>query len=290
VATAVAVAVAGSAIAASARRDTDRPDFLAVDDGQVIETPVVTAAPNSTGADLGTVILTGDSIAASFQDAAMREAGRRGIGFASATRPGCGLIGGLPLRDDGIPFAWSSACEEGLPVLFDELILSRAPTTVVWLSSWESSRRLVDAVTYVPGTLRFDWMVYRLIDDSVAHLTRDGAKVVFVTVGGRAIPNEDDYVGGEIDRLIGRLNMVLRTYAYDHPDTTMVMDLADILCPAGSPCPATVDDVVPRPRDGTHFEGDGPEWMAATLFDWLENLRLVLIGAIILFIVKADLR
>lgn len=270
VATVVAVALAGAAIGASARRSTERPDFLAVDDGAVIETPVVTAPPGGAGADLGTVILVGDSIAASFQDAAALEAGRRGMGFGAATRPGCSLIGGLTLRSDGVPYPWSQPCLDQREAFIDDKILAANPTTIVWFSSWESASRLVDGVVHEPGKLRFDWMLYREIDKTVERLTRNGAKVVLVTVPGRAVPNEIDSENPRVDALMIRQNAVYHAYAYDHPDKAMVMALDEIMCPDGAPCPQVVDGIIPRPRDGGHFEGDGPDWMSRILFDWLE--------------------
>jgi peptidoglycan/LPS O-acetylase OafA/YrhL len=274
VATAVAVAVAGSAIAVSARRDTDRPDFLVIDAGQILETPEVTPLSDGSAGGPGTVVLTGDSAAGSFQNAAADEARRRGIGFAAAARPGCGLIGGLALRSDDVPWAWSSACTDGLGQVF-EYILEREPTTIVWFSSWDAARREVDGVVYEQLTPQFAQMVYREIGKSVTTLTRDGAKVVLVSIPGRAIPNDEKLPAKDLDeRALRQLNAVLDVYALMHPDTTLFFDLAAIMCPGGTPCPRVVEGVVPRPRDGTHFDrAEGSAWVARTIFDWLEENR-----------------
>ena len=42
-----------------------------------------------------------------------------------------------------------------------------------------------------------------------------------------------------------------------------------IVCPLGPPCPAEVDGVVLRPKDGRHFDGDGSNWVASHLLDRL---------------------
>jgi hypothetical protein len=57
----------------------------------------------------------------------------------------------------------------------------------------------------------------------------------------------------------------LRQFAARYPNTAAVADLASIVCLKGS-CPAEVDGVVLRPRDGNHFEGDGPAWVAPRLY------------------------
>ena len=61
------------------------------------------------------------------------------------------------------------------------------------------------------------------------------------------------------------LNRVLREFAKRHPEDVAVADLASIVC-TKKDCPASVDGVVLRPRDGGHFEGDGPAWVAPRLY------------------------
>ena len=62
------------------------------------------------------------------------------------------------------------------------------------------------------------------------------------------------------------LNRVLRVFAKRHPDDVAVADLASIVCTKKDSCPPAVDGVVLRPRDGGHFEGDGPAWVAPRLY------------------------
>jgi hypothetical protein len=62
------------------------------------------------------------------------------------------------------------------------------------------------------------------------------------------------------------LNRVLREFAKRRPGDVAVADLASIVCTKKDSCPATVDGVVLRPRDGGHFEGDGPAWVAPRLY------------------------
>src|SRR5581483_4553849 len=61
------------------------------------------------------------------------------------------------------------------------------------------------------------------------------------------------------------LDRLYRQFAAAHPDRVLVADLADIVCPGGPPCPEFVDGVRLRPRDGGHFAGDGPAYVAPRL-------------------------
>jgi hypothetical protein len=65
------------------------------------------------------------------------------------------------------------------------------------------------------------------------------------------------------------LDSLFWVYALRHPQDVAVVDLARIVCPPTDTggCPATSPDgVVPRPRDGNHFEGDGPTWVAPRFY------------------------
>ena len=53
----------------------------------------------------------------------------------------------------------------------------------------------------------------------------------------------------------------------EHPESVTVVDLAKIVCPQGAPCPEEGAGVTLRPRDGGHYEGDGPAWVAPRLLD-----------------------
>ena len=75
----------------------------------------------------------------------------------------------------------------------------------------------------------------------------------------------------EEDAQIEHLNGLFFRYAFTHPEVR-VLDLAPIVCPNGSPCGEYVDGVRPRPRDGGHYEGDGPAWVAPKIIKALKDL------------------
>ena len=140
---------------------------------------------------------------------------------------------------------------------------------MLWLSSWESADRIVDGETMKLGTESGDRLLQRLFDEAVGRLTATGARVVMLT---RPPPAATERFGepkpAEVERT-AMLNDVLRRYAATHARTTLLIDLAEIVCPLGPPCPAEVDGVVLRPKDGRHFDGDGSNWVASHLLDRL---------------------
>ena len=95
-----------------------------------------------------------------------------------------------------------------------------------------------------------------------------GARIVLLTNATRAadndvgIPADDD-----VTRRVEHLNELYRQIAAARPDSVVVVDLARLVCPGGPPCPAYVEGVRLRPRDGIHFEADGAAWVAPRLVE-----------------------
>ncbi len=248
------------------------PDFLGATPGSVVESgPGPTVAPNPTGPsaapELGKVLLLGDSVAASLGDALQREAATRGIALHTATRPGCGLVTGIPTLPDGEAVPWGKDCSDGTPGYLTSQVEEQAPQTVLWLSTWETADRLVDGTLYRFGDAEADAVVLERLEESRRLITQDGARLVLLTNPPRAETSETYVRNPEDDRKIVRLNRLFREFAAEHPDTVSVVDLAEIVCPGGPPCPAEVEGVTLRPRDGGHYEGDGPGWVAPRLLD-----------------------
>jgi hypothetical protein len=91
------------------------------------------------------------------------------------------------------------------------------------------------------------------------------SRLVLLTYPPRA-SHSDQVVTTTLDRTLPpKLNRFFHTYAAEHPSDVIVVDLASIVCPGGWPCPEFVDGIRPRPRDGGHFEGAGPAWLAPKL-------------------------
>jgi SGNH domain (fused to AT3 domains) len=136
------------------------------------------------------------------------------------------------------------------------------PDVVVWVSSWETSARIVAGRLSHFGTIDGNHDLIQRIDEVVGWLTSTGARVVFVPLAPSAQPSAHGVPSPANDARIVELANVLRTYARQHSSATSVVDLPALICPQEPACPAEVDGVVPRPADGIHFEGRGATWVA----------------------------
>jgi peptidoglycan/LPS O-acetylase OafA/YrhL len=247
------------------------PAFLGASPGSVVESPGPSVVTDPTGPApapaLGNVLLLGDSVAASLGDALAQEAATRGIALHTATRPGCGLITGIPTLPDGTEVPWGRACSDGTMPYLTSQIADQAPTTVLWLSTWETADRRVGGRVYRFGTKAADKVVMDRLEESRKLITANGARLVLLTNAPSAERSETHVRDPAEDAKIERLNRILEKFASEHPETVSLVDLAAIVCPNGTPCPEQVEGVTLRPRDGGHFEGGGPGWVAPRLLD-----------------------
>jgi peptidoglycan/LPS O-acetylase OafA/YrhL len=248
------------------------PAFLTAKPNTVIEKAppsVVTTVPGAPTAPptLGRVVLVGDSVAASLGDELQRVAAERGIELSTATRPGCGMVTGIPTLPDGSEVPWGKACADGTFDYLDQVVAQHQPSTALWLSTWETADRIIDGKLYRFGSSGTDAALLAKLEESRIHLTGEGARLMILTNTPRA--EHSDIRGGDPtdDAKIERLNRLYRRFAAEHPDTVSVVDLESIVCPSGPPCPETVHGLRLRPHDGSHFEGDGPAYVAPRLMD-----------------------
>ena len=251
---------------------TTPPEFLTANPNEVISTPAPTGQPETPQAGLGTVLLLGDSVAASLGDALGAEAASRGIPFHAATRPGCGMVTGIPALPDGTEVGWGQACADGTPGYLQDALAASAPDVVLWLSTWETADRIVDGTFYEFGTPAADRVLLDRMEVTRAALAASGATIIIVANTPNAEQSDVAVRNRAQERDLRHLNALYRQFAAAHPDSVRVLNLPAIVCPGGVPCPAIVDGVRLRPRDGGHFEGDGPAWVAPRLFDALGEL------------------
>jgi hypothetical protein len=129
------------------------------------------------------------------------------------------------------------------------------PNIVIWMSIWEKSDVVLNGKTLVSGTRAGDAEMLRRMDAALDGLTAGGAKVVMVSQPAPA-PNDADGADNTSNKVDNasyrRLDRIQRIFAARHRDKVVLVDLADRVCPGGSPCPAEVHGVRLRP-DGRHF-------------------------------------
>ncbi len=279
----VAVVLVAGTILVSTRGAVPPPQYLVASPDAVLsigdevqdvpttaEPPVTTVPDVPAPRDIGKVLLLGDSVAASLAPQLATAARDAGIPFAAEARPGCSLVGGLPVDDDGIPFSWSQPCEDGLPAAVDGVAARSGAGTVLWMSSWETADRLVDGSVYRFATPEADAMLMEQIDQTRAMVLR-GTDSVLTFVLQAPNAERSDLGSGDADlaRKAVHLNELLRRYAAEHPVDTRVLDLNPMMCPTGPPCPEVVDDIRPRPRDGAHYSDAGGAWLSPRLLELL---------------------
>jgi hypothetical protein len=254
---------------------TTAPKFVTADPGDVIRVgpkspSSSTTQPVDPNATLPTrFLLVGDSLSGSLGNALSTEAASRGLTLFAASRPGCGMTTAIPLRRNGEFVPWAPNCARNTADYQAQNVAQYQPQVVLWLSSWEAANHLYDGVRLDFRTPEGDAALLADFEESRQRLTAEGATLVLLTLPQQAEQSELGAADPLLVRLYPHLNKLFRQFAAEHADTVKVVDLAEIVCPGGAPCPEVVGGVKLRPRDGRHFEGDGPAWVSKRLLDAL---------------------
>jgi len=259
-------------IVAATAGGTRPPEFLVASPNTVLTTPPVqipTVPLPKSEAELGvsSMLLLGDSVADSLGPALQQAAAAHGVTLQVWTRPGCGMTTETPLRPDGTPIPWGQACANQTVQYETEAVGEVAPNVVLWLSTWETSDMLDNGVTADFETRAGDAALQAQFEAARARLEVGGARLVMLTLPAPADTSEVQPLRPDEGARRAYLNEQIRRFAARHPTDVAVAELASIVCPGpGRSCPNTVDGVTLRPRDGNHFEGDGPAWVAPRLY------------------------
>ncbi|MEX0663209.1 MAG: acyltransferase family protein [Acidimicrobiia bacterium] len=252
---------------------TTAPKFVTADPGDVIRVgpkspSSTTPPPTDPNATLPTrFLLVGDSLSGSLANGLTAEAASRGLTLFAATRPGCGMTTAIPLRRTGEFVPWAPNCARSTADYQQSNIAQYQPQVVLWLSSWEASNHLYDGVRLDFRTPEGDAALLADFEESRQRLTAGGATLVLLTLPQQAEQSELGEADPYLIKLYPHLNRLFRQFAAEHADTVKIVDLAEIVCPGGAPCPEFVHGVSLRPRDGRHFEGAGPAWVSKRLID-----------------------
>jgi peptidoglycan/LPS O-acetylase OafA/YrhL len=276
----VGAGVVGVTILAATSGATAPPTFLSAKPGEIVTvggTPRPSSAPAPTPAAPPSVapapaqptrfLLVGDSVAGSLANSLSTEASNRGLILNGATRPGCSMTTAIPAGPQGQVAPWSPNCSRGTASYQDDVINTYQPEVVLWLSGWEAADHFVNGVFMRFNTPDGDAALLADFDQSRERLTARGATLVMLTAPPPAERSDDGLADARVIPLLAHLNVLLREFAMQHPDSVKLVDLAGIVCPDGPPCPEYVDGLRLRPRDGGHFFGDGPPWVAPRLID-----------------------
>jgi peptidoglycan/LPS O-acetylase OafA/YrhL len=266
IATPIGVGVTLVAVLGATAAATAPPQFLTAPQGKVLKTNPP-AAPTPRNPDESRFVLLGDSVAASLAGALQAEATKRGLTFQAATRPGCGMVTGILTLADRSIIAWGPTCDAGTPDYLRSSVQGASANVVVWLSTWETADRLVNGRWYKFGTPSGDKMLLEKLDESRRIITANGARILLLTVPPPAAHSDQTVRNPTQEAQFEHLNQLFQTFAAQHAESVTIVDFARIVCPNGPPCPEYVDGIRLRPRDGGHFEGGGPAWVAPRLLD-----------------------
>ena len=260
------------------------PDFLQPRDETAVEvreappTTTTTAAPSTVAPDAAPppsttapppippsrVLLVGDSVAASLEDALGDALVGRGISYATAAAPGCGVVTGDPADAQGNPLSMTAACSDVIPDRQRDAVAEVGPDLVVAMSLWESGNRVVDGVWHPYGTPEADAVLRRLYDEMLDRLTVDGATVALVTIP-HTVDSANRPADPDANRRADILNGILADVVAANPERAILLRLDDIVCPS-TPCPPVVEGVTLRPADGAHFDAAPGARFAAERF------------------------
>ena len=241
-----------------------RPGTVLTNDPPAVATPITPATDTPTQRTL----LLGDSVAFTLTDALRTELANRGVDFRNVTRLGCGMTDGLALTEEGDVVEWSPRCATSTVAYIDNAIAQANPDTVLWLSTWELSSYQVNGMKLTFGTKAFDQWLTAQIERTRARAAAAGARLVLVQIPPQAenpISTPAPYQAARTQHL----NTLFEEFAAAHPTDVALVDMAEIVCPGGAPCPTVVDGIVLRPKDGGHYEPDGAAWLAPRLTEEL---------------------
>jgi len=238
-----------------------------------IAPPPTTPPPTNPPVRPQRVLLVGDSVAASLEDALGDALNARGITFASMAAPGCGVLTGDMADAQGQALAMTSACNGAIPDIQIGGVRDARPDLVVSLSTWEAGDRIVDGTWFGFGTPEGDSVLRRLYGEMFGRLTTSGAAVALLTVPDN-IDGQIRAADAETTRRIGLLNALVSDIAATATGRITTLPFDQIVCPA-TPCPTQVDGVTLRPRDGAHFDtAEGARFVAERLADQIAAMDL----------------
>jgi peptidoglycan/LPS O-acetylase OafA/YrhL len=242
------------AVLASTAGATEAPAYLR-GGGSAAPTSSTTLAPPRPG-NPSHVVLVGDSLALSLGpglDAAFRA---DGIRFEADAVPGCSVLRGVTLQENGQPYQWSRACNRAItPALKKVVATDPKPDLVLWLSTWDAVDRTLHGHHVSVGTKRGDAALAAEIRHAAKLLTAHGARLVILSVADPVPGSKSPLPGLDQESRVREIKALYRRAAPTPDGRVRVVDLDPLVCPHGR-CSQIVDGVELRP-DGSHFGEDG---------------------------------
>jgi peptidoglycan/LPS O-acetylase OafA/YrhL len=208
---------------------------------------------------LPNIVIVGDSIAKSMAPG-IADATKGRAYVTNASFAGCGIAAGAAALPDHTLWKPSLVCRRRVPQVHSTVIQRDHPRLVIWYSEWETSDRVIGGRAEAFGTAAHDAELRADLEAAYRRLAANGARVALLLNVPRTSADKRPHSIDWTART-AHLNDLLRELAAHHPDSALVIDLNPYICPAGPPCPATVDHMVLRP-DGAHYTRAASVWLA----------------------------
>jgi peptidoglycan/LPS O-acetylase OafA/YrhL len=225
----------------------------------ILSTTGASTGPAVAAGDGRRVLIVGDSVAHSLAPGFTQA----GYDVEEGWAPACRLLRGhisSAKYDKNCPWrpAWRQAIREEKPEV-----------VVAVIGTWDLFDLTVPGVDkpLVPGTPEWDALYTAALEDAIAVLGKEGARIVFPTMPCMTVvkgtPDFNEASGVNVER-VRAANKVLLQVAARHPENVVAPDLFGYLCPKGEFEMGT-DGVRPVRADGVHYTPEGAELVARWL-------------------------
>jgi hypothetical protein len=216
------------------------------------------------------VMIVGDSQARSLGYGLERWGAQEGdVLVWNVATEGCGIADDGTVEKGTQASPISGECAEAIAAFPGQVAEFDPDIVVVLTSLWDLEPRRLDGWSSFlePGDPDFDEYLVEEFAEAADTFSAGGATVVWALapcIEVRTAPGQTDSVGDANNPRIQHLNdAILPAVAEERPDTVVLFDLDDILCPGGRYA-EEIDGISPIRTDGVHFSVDGSLWFAAT--------------------------
>ena len=219
------------------------------------------------------IVFMGDSVGGDVARGLVPVAASRGAVVTPQTVPGCSNIRGLPVGADDQWLPWAPACLHHLETSWRAGVGATPANAVLWLSSFDASRRLIDGTIADPATPDGRARIAALILETADIVAPPGSgrRVVFLLPA----PQSPSYKFGPPDpaavSATAHHAAILHLVIAQDPTRFSMLRLSQYLCPAGAGwCPLELTPgFAPRGWDGRHLSPEGAAWLAPLILDAL---------------------
>jgi peptidoglycan/LPS O-acetylase OafA/YrhL len=200
------------------------------------------------------VLVVGDSVAASLGHGMLPVQSQAGIVVSNEGYIGCGIARGGATSFKA--YTQPAACLTW-PQRWKALVDAFRPdVTLVLLGRWEVLDRVHDGQWMHIGEPAFDAYLRSELELATSVLTSEGGRVAFLTAPCNNHELADLASPGRLPpddaHRVELFNEMQASVAAEHPGVTMMVPLADLLCPGGRYV-ASISGVPLRTSDGVHF-------------------------------------